>query len=236
MKEKVNPRREEILLIEDEPAIAQNVIYALQTEGFKTNWLKTGREGLANFNHKTLLVLLDIGLPDMSGFDVCKEIRRQSDVPVIFITARKSDVDTVLGLELGGDDYIAKPFSPRSMVARVRAVLRRAPAKQQLNRDKKAVSSPFIVDEEKKQIVFYGNKLSLTRYEYFILKLLIEHPGRVYSRDQLMETLWDEPESSMDRTIDAHIKSLRKKLDKLQPNVEVIITFRGLGYSLKEDW
>ncbi len=170
------------------------------------------------------------------GFDVCKEIRRQSDVPVIFITARKSDVDTVLGLELGGDDYIAKPFSPRSMVARVTAVLRRAPAKQQLNRDKKAVSSPFIVDEEKKQIVFYGNKLSLTRYEYFILKLLIEHPGRVYSRDQLMETLWDEPESSMDRTIDAHIKSLRKKLDKLQPNVEVIITFRGLGYSLKEDW
>ena len=236
MTVKVNPKKDEILLIEDERGIAQNVIYALETEGFKVKWVKTGREGLANLGPKTLLALLDIGLPDISGFDVCKEIRYRGDVPVIFITARKSDLDTVLGLELGGDDYITKPFSPRAMVARVRAVLRRGSGQQQLSKASQETSCPFVVEEEKKQIIFYGNKLALTRYEYLILKLLIEHPGRVYSRDQLMEELWDEPESSLDRTIDAHVKLLRKKLNKLQPNVEVIITFRGLGYSLKEDW
>ncbi|MCK5243417.1 two-component system response regulator CreB [bacterium] len=228
----------EILLIEDETAIAQNIIYALNTEGYKIFWAKQGRLGLKRFNNKTLLILLDIGLPDMSGFDVCREIRKKSMVPIIFITARKSDVDTVLGLELGGDDYIIKPFSPRAMVARVRALLRRTTAgsKTIVPEDKQCKGMPFGIDEERKQITFYRSKLELTRYEYLILKTLLEHPGRVYSRQQLMQQIWIEPESSLERTVDAHVKSMRKKMKKVSPRHEVILTHRGLGYSLKEDW
>lgn len=227
-----------ILIVEDEPAIADTIVYALRTEGFAPEWCATGRAGLvalakANF----ALVVLDVGLPDGSGFDVCKAIRARSQVPVIFLTARNAELDRVLGLELGGDDYLAKPFSPRELTARVKAVLRRSAGAEPGG----AVVAPppagggagFDVDEERCRISYRGVALDLTRYEYRLLRALLAKPGRVYSRDQLMTAAWDDPGASLDRTVDAHIKTLRAKLRAVAPDGDPIETRRGLGYSLR---
>ncbi|MBL8994558.1 MAG: two-component system response regulator CreB [Spirochaetia bacterium] len=221
-----------ILLIEDERSIADNIVYALNQEGFEVIWAKTGGEGLAMVTENPSLVLLDIGLPDMSGFEVCREIRKKSSLPIIFITARKEEVDQVLGLELGGDDYIEKPFSPRAMVARVRALLRRSGEVKSSS----PPGFPFRVLNGEKKIIYFDKPLELSRYEFLILKLLVEKPGWVYARDQIMENVWDEPGQSFDRTIDTHIKTLRGKLDVVRPGVEAVLTHRGMGYSVKADW
>jgi two-component system catabolic regulation response regulator CreB len=176
------------------------------------------------------LVLLDIGLPDISGVEVCRQIRQRHDVPVIFLTARSGEVDRVVGLELGADDYVIKPFSPRELAARVKAVLRRAA--------RPASAAPggaaFQVDEERCHISYFGKSLDLSRQEYRLLCLLIKRPGRVYSREQLMDLAWESPEASMDRTVDAHIKNIRSKLRAVRPDLDPIATHRGMGYSLKE--
>lgn len=226
-----------ILIIEDEPAIADTLVYALKTEGFAPEWCATGRAGLAALAAKPFaLVVLDVGLPDGSGFEVCKAIRAQSAVPVLFLTARNTELDRVLGLELGGDDYLAKPFSPRELTARVKAILRRtnggngaavsaaAPAK---------APGDFAVDDERCAIAFRGVALELTRYEFRLLKTLVAKPGRVFSRDQLMTAVWEDPGASLDRTVDAHIKMLRAKLRAIDADADPIQTHRGLGYSLR---
>ncbi len=235
-----------ILIVEDEPAIADTLVYALKTEGFEPEWCATGGAGLAALAAKRFaLVVLDVGLPDGSGFDVCKKIRAQSAVPVLFLTARNTELDRVLGLELGGDDYLAKPFSPRELTARVKAILRRvAPAP----RDAPAATPATVgttaginpagglwVDEERCVIRYRNTPLELTRYEYRLLKALMSKPGRVFSRDQLMTAAWEDPGASLDRTVDAHIKTLRAKLRVVGPEVDLIQTHRGLGYSLRED-
>jgi two-component system catabolic regulation response regulator CreB len=230
-----------ILVIEDEPSISENLIYSLGSEGFEVAAEATGGGGLAHFSGEQAapdLVILDVGLPDMSGFDVCREIRSKSSVPVVFLTARESEIDRVVGLELGADDYVVKPFSPRELVARVRAILRRSDGSTDgnLERNSGACAGPFSVDEKRHRISCEDRALDLSRYEYGLLKLFIEHPGRVYSRDQLMEQVWDEPDSSLDRTVDAHIKSLRAKLREVSGGADAIVTHRGVGYSLKEDW
>jgi two-component system catabolic regulation response regulator CreB len=235
---RVPEQRPRILIVEDEPAIADTLIYALKTEGFEPEWCATGRAGLAALTAKTFaLVVLDVGLPDGSGFEVCKEIRTKSAVPVIFLTARNTELDRVLGLELGGDDYLAKPFSPRELTARVKAILRRTnghttpqPANEQ---PVKADPSGFAVDEERCTVRFRGVALELTRYEYRLLKALVAKPGRVLSRDQLMNAAWDDPGASLDRTVDAHIKTLRAKLHAVAPDCDPIQTHRGLGYSVR---
>lgn len=227
--------RPRILIVEDEPAIADTLVYALKTEGFEPVWHPTGRAGLAAAAAGPFaLVVLDVGLPDGSGFDVCKAIRARSNVPVIFLTARNTELDRVLGLELGGDDYLAKPFSPRELTARVKAVLRRtAGGAGTAGAAPGAAPGELVVDDARCVIRFRGVALELTRYEFRLLRALVENPGRVFSRDQLMAAVWEDPGASLDRTVDAHIKMLRAKLRAVAADADPIHTHRGLGYSLR---
>lgn len=239
--------RPRILIVEDEPAIADTLVYALKTEGFDPVWRATGREGLAALAEgKFVFVVLDVGLPDGTGFDVCKAIRTRSTVPVLFLTARNTELDRVLGLELGGDDYLTKPFSPRELTARVKAILRRTNGNGNGTAAAAATPAPvapaapatpsgeFAVDEERCVIRYRGTVLELTRNEYRLLKALVAKPGRVFSREQLLQAAWDDPGASLDRTVDAHVKTVRAKLRAVAPEEDPIQTHRGLGYSLRE--
>ena len=223
-----------ILLIEDESSIADNVIYSLKAEGYVVNWEAEGRQGLEILPQKNIdLVILDVGLPDISGFEVCKEIRKTSDVPIIFLTARADEIDRVVGLEIGADDYVVKPFSPRELVARVKVILRRGRNDKNDDKNNEATATRFSLDEEKRQISFCDSVLDLTTYEYGILTVLLKHPERVYSRAQLMNLVWPSPEESFERAVDTHIKTLRAKLRTVDSHDESLVTHRGVGYSLK---
>ena len=225
-----------VLLVEDEAAIADSVIYALHTEGFGTAWVSTGEAALEQVGGKPpQLIILDIGLPDMSGLDLLRDIRKITDVPIIFLTARAGEIDRIVGLEVGADDYVVKPFSPRELTARVKAVLRRSAGEHRTEEQSPVVDGPFEVDVERFEISFHSQSLSLTLYEYRLLKLLIERPGRVYSREQLLDLAWNDPDTAMDRTIDTHIKTLRAKLKAVRGGPSPIQTHRGLGYSLRPD-
>ena len=220
-----------ILIVEDEPAITDTIQYALETEGFKTICLSTGLPVLKLLEQQPIdLIVLDIGLPDISGLELCKEIRKTHGLPVIFLTARAQEIDRVVGLEIGGDDYVVKPFSPRELSARVKAVLRRTGA----GSDNPPTHRLFRVHESKRLIVYNGHPLELSRYEYRLLKALLRRPGQVFTRSQLMDMAWDEPEASMDRTVDAHIKNIRAKLKAVKPDLDPIATRRGEGYAMKE--
>jgi two-component system catabolic regulation response regulator CreB len=222
-----------ILVVEDEPAIADTIQYALESEGFQCHRLEMGAGVVEVLDRQPVaLVVLDIGLPDMSGIEVCRRIRQKHEVPIIFLTARAGEVDRVVGLELGADDYVSKPFSPRELAARAKAVLRRAGRGGSASAP--AAGGAFTLDEEKLQITYFGKPLDLSRYEYRLLAVLLKKPGRVYSRDQLLELVWDEPEASLDRTVDAHVKNLRAKLRDVRQDVDPIATHRGTGYSLRE--
>ncbi|PHV10367.1 two-component system response regulator CreB [Chitinimonas sp. BJB300] len=222
--------RKHILLIEDEAAIADTVVYALEREGYSVSWHALGRDGLAAFTQQQPdLLILDVGLPDQSGFDICRSVRQQSQLPIIFLTARADEIDRVVGFELGADDYVPKPFSPRELVARVRAILRRGQPQAI------PLATGLRHDVARAQISLNGRALDLTRYEYRLLAALLAEPERVFSRAQLMDKAWDEPEASFERTVDAHIKSLRAKLRELQPECDPIRTHRGLGYSFTWD-
>lgn len=221
-----------ILIVEDEPGIADTLQYALSTDGFEPHWVATGEAALARLRELPVsLVILDVGLPDLNGFEVFKRIRAFSEVPVVFLTARADEIDRVVGLELGADDYVAKPFSPRELVARVRTILRRAAKAGTAS----APALPFAIDEGRRQIRFYGRPLELSRYEYGLLKTLVERPGHVFSRDVLLDKVWDTSSESLDRTVDAHVKTLRAKLKAVAPALEPIRTHRGSGYALAED-
>ena len=224
-----------ILIAEDEPAIADALRYALQTEGYAAEHVLLGRAVVPRVQAGAVdLVVLDVGLPDMTGFDVCRALRQVSDVPVIFLTARVGEVDRVLGLELGADDYVVKPFSPRELVARVRACLRRRSPPAQTRWQ--AVGA-FEIDREGRRIRYRGQLLDLTRYEYGVLEALLTRPGAVLSRAQLMDRVWAEAPDSSDRTVDTHIKTLRAKLRAAAGGQggDPIVTHRGLGYSLDGD-
>ncbi len=230
--------RPKVLIVEDESGIADTLQYALRTEGFEPAWCVTGEEALARIeSDPPALVILDVGLPDTSGFEVFKRIRATSEVPVVFLTARSDEIDRVVGLELGADDYVAKPFSPRELVARVRSILRRSakPAVSPAPAAAGAVAPPIAVDEGRMQIRYYGRPLELSRYEFHLLKTLAARPGHVYSRDALLERVWGNDTESMDRTVDAHVKTLRAKMKAIAPNEDPIRTHRGSGYALAED-
>jgi two-component system catabolic regulation response regulator CreB len=221
-----------ILIVEDEQAIADTLIYALQTEGFRTTHCLLGRQGLGIAAADAVdLVILDIGLPDLNGFDVCRELRRTSELPVLFLTARGDEIDRILGLELGGDDYVVKPFSPREVAVRVRRILQR----QQGFPDQAATAnaSPFEHDPARRTIRYQGQPLELTRYEYDLLATLIGAPGRVFTRAQLMQKIWAHPEHSLERTVDTHVKTVRAKLRAVHPEADPIRTHRGIGYALE---
>lgn len=223
-----------ILLVEDEPSIADALLYVLKSEGFTVTHATTLTSARAAVAAEAFaIVVLDVGLPDGSGFDFCKEIHQST--PVLFLTARNNEIDRVVGLEIGADDYVTKPFSPREVTARVKAILRRRGQASTVPAAASRASARFEVDDAKKKITYKGRPLELSRYEYGLLRLLALHPGQVYSREQLMESVWAEPEMSLDRTVDAHIKMLRQKLREIDPSDDPIVTHRGLGYSLKEE-
>jgi two-component system catabolic regulation response regulator CreB len=218
----------QILLVEDDLPIADNVILGLERDGFACAHVMLGAACLEFLRTKPVdLVILDVGLPDINGFDVCKAIRRTSNVPIIFLTARADEIDRIVGLEIGADDYVLKPFSPRELVVRVKAILRRS--KPALS--KSAASSLFQIDETRACIVFTGVPLHLTRAEFFMLRTLASAPQKVFSRQALMDAA-GLADASLERVIDTHIKSIRAKLAAVSPGLEHIRTHRGFGYSL----
>ena len=223
-----------ILIVEDEPGIADTLQYALRTEGFEPAWCATGEEALAWLAQAVpALVILDVGLPDVNGFDLFKRLRERADVPVVFLTARGDEIDRVVGLELGADDYVAKPFSPRELVARVRSVLRRTA--RPVSAVTSAPARVFEVDDDRRTIRFYGHVLELSRYEFGLLRTLARRPGHVFTRDALLGQVWGDATESLDRTVDAHVKTVRAKLKAVAPTLEPIRTHRGVGYALAED-
>jgi two-component system, OmpR family, catabolic regulation response regulator CreB len=220
-----------VLVVEDEHAIADAVLYALRSEGLDVEHCVLGREALAKVRHGGFdVVVLDVGLPDISGFDVCREIRLFSEVPVLFLTARADEIDRVLGLELGADDYVAKPFSPRELVARVRARLRR-PGGFDPGGWRRA--GAFELDAKGHRIRYRNQVLDLTRYEFVLLSALLQRPGAILSRAQLMDQGWEDGGESSDRTIDTHVKTLRAKLRLVDADGDPIRTHRGVGYSVE---
>jgi len=234
------PPAARILLVEDETAIADTLLYALRGEGFVAEHVTLGGAGLAAHRGQPFdLVVLDLGLPDMSGFDVLRGLRNSgeagSEVPVIFLTARGEEIDRVLGLELGADDYVVKPFSPREVAARVRAILRRGGGRNGGEAATAAIAhGPWRRQPEALRIDYHGVALDLTRYEFRLLDLLLSHPGRVFSREQIMAQVWEQALDTSDRTIDAHIKTLRAKLREVRDEDDPIRTHRGVGYSVAD--
>jgi two-component system catabolic regulation response regulator CreB len=223
-----------ILIIEDERSIADTIIHSVEREGYAAVWCSRGTEGLTHIKKGAcVLVILDIGLPDINGFELCKAIRAVSAIPLIFLTARDEEVDKIVGLEIGADDYMTKPFSPRELGARIRTVLRRY-APHETQRAVQAVSS-LCVDSEKRQAVYRGKGLELTRSEFGLLALFAASPGRVYSREELMRTVWGDDSPSLDRTVDTHVKSLRAKFRAVDASADPILTYRGSGYALRDD-
>ncbi|WP_445368418.1 two-component system response regulator CreB [Methylomonas sp. BW4-1] len=222
-----------ILIVEDEPAIADTLIYVLNSSGYQTEHVGLLQTALSRLRAEAFdLVILDVGLPDGNGFDLCRQLRRFSDIPVIFLTAHGDEIDRIVGLEIGADDYVTKPFSPREVAARVGVILRRlnaAIATDQLP----TLAGQFELDSQAGRIRFYGHLLDLTRYEFLLLKLFIEHPERIFSREQLLERIWQDPGDVFDRTVDTHIKTLRAKLRLAAADQDPIRTHRGLGYSLQ---
>jgi len=223
-----------ILVVDDDPHIREIVDYALKKAGFKVVPACDGREGLEAFKaHSPDLVVLDIIMPEMEGTELCKLIRLESSVPIIFLTSVDEEVDRILGLEMGGDDYVVKPFSPRELAARVKAVLRRreSPAEE----DKPAIMEhgPLRLDLDRYQVSWNGDDVVLTVTEFRILQALLSYPGKVYSRDELMDRAYPDGSVVTDRTIDTHIKRIRKKFESKGWNP--VRTVHGLGYRLAED-
>jgi len=223
-----------ILLVEDEPGIADTLQFALRKEGFDTQWCQTAEAALTQLQiQQPSLIILDVGLPDLNGFDLFRKLRPLTEAAVIFLTARSDEIDRVVGLELGADDYVSKPFLPRELVARVRSVLRRVAPRPAV--DFTPNSAAFEVDEGRRQIRYYGQLLELSRYEFGLLKTLVHKPGHVFSRESLLNLVWNDHGASLERTVDAHVKTLRAKLRQVTAGLDPIRTSRGAGYALAED-
>lgn len=228
-----------ILLVEDDRPIAENVVLALTRENIDCRHVTLAADGLALLRaHSFDLAILDVGLPDGNGFELCRSVRGFSDIPIIFLTARSDEIDRVVGLEIGADDYVLKPFSPRELAARVKTILRRMqPVRAS---PPPAPPAPIAgtggieVDEERAFISFRAQALDLSRTEYLMLKALAARPEKVFSRSELMDAA-DLAEASLERSVDTHIKSLRAKLAVCAPDADPIRTHRGLGYSLARD-
>jgi DNA-binding response OmpR family regulator len=225
-----------ILLVDDEQSVQTLLSYPLRKEGYDVVAAHTGTEALERFRDAHFdLVVLDVMLPEVDGFDVCKELRSRSSVPIIMLTAKTEEVDKVLGLELGADDYITKPFSMREFSSRVKAVLRRAG----LNRNGDSAEEPLEegelrIDFAKRSVELRGEPVRLTYVEFEILSALVRSPGRVFSRGMLLERLWGDSAYRDPRTIDVHIRHLREKLERDPREPELIFTVRGVGYHFRD--
>jgi DNA-binding response OmpR family regulator len=225
-----------ILLVDDEQSVQTLLTYPLRKDGYDVITASTGQEALERFREGQFdLVVLDVMLPEVDGFDVCRQLRAKSSVPIIMLTAKTEELDKVLGLELGADDYITKPFSMREFRSRVKAVLRRA----ELSRNGDGADEPLhegelTVDFAKRSVELRGDPIRLTYVEFEILSALARSPGRVFSRSMLLERLWGDSSYRDPRTIDVHIRHLREKLELDPAAPELIFTVRGVGYHFRD--
>lgn len=229
----VKPMAKKILVVDDELEIIKVVRAYLERAGFVVVTAREGHEALTVFRHeRPQLVILDLNLPGVDGLDVCRTLRRDSDVPIIMLTARIEEADRLIGLELGADDYVLKPFSPREIVARVRTILRRAEGTP--HRVEVMSASNVTIDLLRHIATVNGKPLDLTMMEFNLLALLVEHPGQVFTRQQLLEQVEGIAYEAYERTIDVHIKNLRKKLGDDSEDARFIETVRGVGYRFRE--
>jgi DNA-binding response OmpR family regulator len=226
--------RNKILLVEDEPKVCELIKAYLVKDGYDVTIAGDGKTAIEQAQlYKPDLILLDLNLPELDGLEVCRTIRKQSNVPIIMLTARDEEVDKVVGLEIGADDYVTKPFSPRELAARVGAVLRRY--REGLKKGEQIVSGELRLDTEKHEATYFEQPLSLTAAEFKLLSVLARNPGRVCTRLQLMDSAFGESYEGYERTIDAHIKNIRQKMAKVAPDsTNPLITVRGVGYKLEE--
>jgi DNA-binding response OmpR family regulator len=218
-----------ILVVEDEHSIGTLVRGYLQQSGFRVLWVRSGEEALAELDrHEIRLVVLDVRLPGIDGFDVCREMRARSRVPVVMLTARDEEADRVTGLELGADDYIPKPFSPRELAARIKAVLRRT---ERQPSDDVVTLRDIVLRRDAREVTVAGRPVELTTKEFELLALLAENPGIVFSRNQLLDRVWGTTYPGGTRTVDVHVAQLRRKLGR----PELIRTVRGAGYKASRE-
>ena len=224
-----------VLIVEDDPNTAALVRTYLEREGFVTIHADNGMMGLQLAREKQpVFVILDIMLPGLDGWEVCRRLRTFSEVPILMLTAREEEIDRVSGLAIGADDYVVKPFSPRELVERVKAILRRVrPQRQQM--ENLLVSSGIAMDLEKHRVKLDGEVVQLTTTEFRLLKTLMQSPGRVFSRNELLDSLYEHGEIVVDRVIDVHIGKLRQKLEKQPGKPQYILTVRGFGYSFTDE-
>lgn len=225
----------EILIVDDEPGIVRLIKMYLEREGFRTASAGTGAEAInAVSSNRPALVILDIMLPDIDGWDVCREIRRTTDVPIIMLTAREGDEDKVVGLEIGADDYVTKPFKPRELVARVKAILRRVRAAPAESNGDRLEYGDLAIDTAKREVRLSGELIPLRAKEYDLLVELARRPGVVFSREKLLQDVWGYDFYGDSGTIDVHVRRLRAKLNDDSSNPKFIETVWGVGYRLKE--
>lgn len=225
-----------VLIVDDEAAIVELVAYNLTREGFDVLVSHDGAEALKIARRESPdLVVLDVMLPGMSGLDVCRQLRRETEIPIIMLTARKDEVDRVLGLELGADDYVTKPFSPRELVARVKAILRRSRPREDGDGESPEISrTGLIVDLDRRAASLDGRILNLTFTEFELLHILAKNPGRAFTRDDLLMRVWGQDFFGDARTVDVHVRHLREKLLEDPQNPRFIETVRGVGYRFRE--
>jgi DNA-binding response OmpR family regulator len=230
------PDSSTILLVDDEDSVQKLLAYPLEREGFRVLQARDGEEALMRFAAEEVdLVVLDIMLPKLDGLEVCKRLRAESEVPIIMLTARDDELDKVLGLELGADDYITKPFSIREFRSRVRALLRRAAAARQPGPEGDVISvGDLAIDLSRRTVEVQGRKVQLTYVEFELLRILASHAGRVYSRRMMLEALWGGADYREPRTIDVHVRHLREKLEPDPAAPEYILTVRGVGYRFRD--
>ncbi|ANI31248.1 transcriptional regulator [Yersinia entomophaga] len=216
-----------VLIVEDEPKLGQLLVDYLQAAGYQTRWVTNGAEVVASVRQAPpAIILLDLMLPGSDGISICREIRRFSDVPIVMVTAKTEEIDRLLGLEIGADDYICKPYSPREVVARVKTILRRCYSPREMPSD----MAPLQIDESRFHASYQGHTLDLTPAEFRLLKILAMQPGHVFSREQLLNNLYDDYRVVTDRTIDSHIKNLRRKLESFDEEKPFIRAVYGMGY------
>jgi DNA-binding response OmpR family regulator len=229
------PNSSTILLVDDEDSVQKLLTYPLEREGFRVLQARDGEEALERFaSERVDLVVLDLMLPKLDGLEVCKRLRAHSEVPIIMLTARDDELDKVLGLELGADDYITKPFSIREFSSRVRALLRRAAVPRQTTGGDVISADGLRIDLARRSVEVRNEPVQLTYVEFELLRTLASHPGRVYNRRMLLEALWGAAEYREPRTIDVHVRHLREKLERDPAEPEYILTVRGVGYRFRD--
>ncbi|MFL6039596.1 MAG: response regulator [Gaiellaceae bacterium] len=230
------PDSSTILLVDDEDSVQQLLAYPLEREGFRVLQARDGEEALQRFAAEHVdLVVLDLMLPKLDGLEVCKRLRAESEVPIIMLTARDDELDKVVGLELGADDYITKPFSIREFRSRVRALLRRAAVARAPGSESEIISAGGLrIDVAKRSVQVRNAPVRLTYVEFELLRTLAANPGRVYSRRMLLESLWGAADYREPRTIDVHVRHLREKLERDPAEPEYILTVRGVGYRFRD--